>query len=232
MRFLAHEPDMTYFESPALRFLEDLTTHNDRDWFTAHKKHYETAIRDPFKRFIQDAIAECASREPVFEGLEPKHCIFRINRDTRFSKDKRPYKTHVSAAISPGGKKSGDPGLYLHFDAEKLMIGGGAYWVEKDDLHILREHIARHAQGFNAMLEHPRFAGTYGSLLGERNVRIAKELQAAAEVCPHVLNKQFYYMTELPASTILQDDLMPLVMDRFEAAAEVRAFLRSGLQAG
>jgi uncharacterized protein (TIGR02453 family) len=223
---------MAYFSSIALRFLADLAAHNDRDWFTANRKTYERELRDPFKVFVSDLIAACAEREPAFAELEPKHCTFRINRDTRFSKDKRPYKTHVSAGIAPGGKKSGDPGLYVHFDAEKLMIGGGAYWVEKDDLYVLREHIAAQPAHFHSLLEAPDFKSKYGALLGERNVRIPKEFQAAAEQCPYILNKQFYYMAELPVKQVTSEKLLDTVMAHFDAASEVRRFLRAGLQAG
>lgn len=223
---------MTHFSASALAFLRDLATHNDRDWFAQHKKHYERELRDPFKAFVAELIAACGEREAGFVGLEPKQCIFRINRDTRFSKDKRPYKTHVSAGISPGGKKSGDPGLYVHFDADKLMIGGGAYWVDKDDLYMLRERIAAGPDTFMALLAAPAFSTTYGTLLGERNVRLPKEFQAAEARCPFILNKQFYYMAELPATRITEGNLTDLVMAHFDAASEVRAFLRAGLQAG
>lgn len=223
---------MPHFSHDTLNFLRELSIHNERDWFSENRKRYETAVKAPFKAFVEEVIGACSEREPIFEGLESKHCIFRINRDTRFSKDKRPYKTHVSAGIAPGGKKSGDPGLYLHFDAEKLMIGGGAYWVPKDDLYVLREHIAAQPGQFNKLLEDAAFQRTYGTLLGERNVRIPKEFQAAAEVCPFILNKQFYYMAEMPASTILEEDILKTVMAHFDAASSVRHFLRTGLQAG
>lgn len=223
---------MSHFEPAALEFLADLAAHNDRDWFSEHRKTYEQKVRDPFKAFVSDVIAACAEREPAFADLEPKHCIFRINRDTRFSKDKQPYKTHLSAGISPGGKKSGDPGLYVHFDAGRLVVGGGAYWVEKDDLYVLREHIAAQPERFNELLAKPTFKSKYGALQGERNVRLPKEFRAAAEVCPHILNKQFFYMAELPVQHVVSASLVQKVMEHFDAAAEVRQFLRAGLQAG
>ena len=223
---------MSYFEPAALQFLADLAVNNDRDWFGEHRKTYEQKVRDPFKTFVADVIAACAEREPAFAELAPKHCVFRINRDTRFSKDKQPYKTHLSAGISPGGKKSGDPGLYVHFDSERLVVGGGAYWVEKDDLYVLREHIAAQPEQFNALLAAPAFSNTYGALQGERNVRIPKEFREAAEVCPHILNKQFFYMAELPVQHVVSPSLIKEVMKCFDAAADVRQFLRAGLQAG
>jgi len=223
---------MSHFDPSALQFLADLAAHNDRDWFSEHRKTYESKVREPFKMFVADVIQACAEREPEFAELEPKHCIFRINRDTRFSKDKQPYKTHLSAGISPGGKKSGDPGLYVHFDAERLMVGGGAYWVEKDDLYVLREHIAAQPERFNQLLAASPFRSRYGGLQGERNVRIPKEFRAAAEICPHILNKQFFYMAALPVQHVTSPAFLNTVMEHFDAASAVRQFLRAGLQGG
>jgi len=223
---------MAHFNADFHAFFAGLEAHNDREWYADHKTHYEQHVRNPFKAFITQVIEACAAREPEFDGVEAKHCIFRIHRDTRFSKDKTPYKTHCSANIAAGGKKSGDPGLYVHADAHAVRIGGGAYWVEKDDLYVLRERIANHPQTFNDLMAESAFVSHYGTVLGERNVRLPKEFQSAAQVCPHILNKQFYYMAELPADTLLRDDLLDIVMAHFEAAAPLRSFLREGLRAG
>ena len=223
---------MAHFTSAFHQFFAGLEAHNDRDWYAEHKRDYEVHVRDAFKAFITEAISVLAQEDPAFADVEAKQCIFRIHRDTRFSKDKTPYKTHASANIAPGGKKSGDPGIYFHADAHLLRIGGGAYWVEKDDLYVLREQIASDPGAFNALLQQPAFLKHYGPLLGERNVRLPKEFQNAADHCPHILNKQFYYMAELPADTLLRDDLMDVVLEHFRAAAPLRAYLRKGLQAG
>ena len=223
---------MAHFTPEFHTFFAGLEAQNDRDWYAAHKKDYERHIRDPFKVFVTDLIAACAERDPDFAGTEAKHCIFRIHRDTRFSKDKTPYKTHASAGIAPGGKKSSDPGLYFHADAHSVRIGGGAYWMEKDDLYILRERMASNPQAFNDLIADPDFVRHYGSVLGERNVRLPKEFQAPAESCPHILNKQFYYMANLPAATLLQDDLINVVMAHFDAATPLRNYLKDGLRAG
>lgn len=224
--------EMSRFTPSFHTFFRGLEAHNDREWYAAHKADYEQHVRDPFKAFVTELIEACGTREEGYDTLAPKDCIFRIHRDTRFSKDKTPYKLHASAGISPGGKKSSDPGLYIHADAHKVVVGGGVYWVEKEDLYFLREKIARDPKAFNALMEAPAFASQYGPVLGERNVRLPKEFQAAAEQCPHLLNKQFFYMAELPSRTLLQEDIVDVVMAFFDAAAPMRAFLRSGLQAG
>lgn len=221
---------MAHFSPEFHAFFQGLAQHNDRDWYAEHKTDYERHVRDPFKAFVTEVISACAEQEADYADLEPKHCIFRIHRDTRFSKDKTPYKLHASAGIAPGGKKSGEPGLYLHADAEKLMIGGGAYWVEKDDLHVLREKMAADPDRFLALMQAPPFQSLYGDILGERNVRVPSPFKEAAERCPYILNKQFYWMAELPGSVLLSSELKDIVMDHFAAAAPLRQYLKEGLQ--
>ena len=223
---------MPHFTPAFHQFFAGLEADNSREWYADHKKDYEVHVRDAFKAFITALIPALAQEDPTFADVEAKQCIFRIHRDTRFSKDKTPYKTHASANIAPGGKKSTDPGIYIHADAHTLRIGGGAYWVEKDDLYMLREQIAGAPETFNALLDDPGFKVHYGALLGERNVRVPKEFQAAAEVCPHILNKQFFYMAEMPAETLLREDLLDVVLAHFNASAAMRAYLRKGLRAG
>ena len=223
---------MAHFTSEFHHFFAGLEAHNDREWYAEHKRDYERHVRDPFKAFITKVIGACTEREPEFAETEAKQCVFRIHRDTRFSKDKTPYKTHASANIAPGGKKSSDPGLYVHADANVLRIGGGAYWVEKDDLYILRERIAANPQAFNDLIHASDFVQHYGTVLGERHVRLPKEFQSAAESCPHIHLKQFYFMADLPADTLLRDDLIEVVMAHFEAATPLRSYLREGLRAG
>ena len=223
---------MAHFTSEFHTFFAGLEAHNNRDWYADHKKDYERHVRDPFKAFVTSVIEACAQRDPEYADVEARQCIFRIHRDTRFSKDKTPYKTHASANIAPGGKKSGDPGLYIHADAHTLRIGGGAYWVDKDDLYMLRERMASNPQAFNDLIQEPAFAERYGQVLGERNVRLPKEFQEAAAVCPHLYNKQFYFMAEWSAKALLSDALMDEVMAHFDAAAPLRAYLKAGLQAG
>ena len=90
---------MAHFNSDFHTFFAGLEAHNDREWYAEHKKDYERHVRDPFKAFVTDVIAACTERDPEFGDVETKQCVFRIHRDTRFSKDKTPYKTHASANI-------------------------------------------------------------------------------------------------------------------------------------
>jgi uncharacterized protein (TIGR02453 family) len=97
---------MSFFTADYLAFFKELAANNHKEWFDANRKRYETSVKEPFKAFTQHLIDELAKKEPAFKELKASDCIFRINRDIRFSKDKTPYKTQCSAVISPNGKKS------------------------------------------------------------------------------------------------------------------------------
>ena len=88
-----------------IKFLKDLKKNNDKSWFDAHRPQYETAKKN-FEAFIQAVIDKQGRQDPSIKELTAKSCMFRINRDVRFSKDKAPYKTNFGASINRGGKKS------------------------------------------------------------------------------------------------------------------------------
>lgn len=132
-----------------LGFLRRLHDHNDREWFDAHRDEWTRAKRR-FAAFTERLIAGIAAFDPSVRGLRPQDCTYRIARDTRFSADKTPYKTHVGAFVAPRGKKSGFAGYYLHLEPScDGMLGGsllaaGLYCPEPHVLRSVREEILDH----------------------------------------------------------------------------------------
>jgi uncharacterized protein (TIGR02453 family) len=105
---------MSHFSKDFLAFFEELAGDNNKDWFDANRTRYHEVVKDPWYAFVQQIIDEVRKDDPDLH-LEPKQAVFRINRDIRFSKNKQPYKTHVAAVISRGGRKELTyPGLYVH----------------------------------------------------------------------------------------------------------------------
>lgn len=190
-------------DQSALDFLRDLAENNDREWFHAQKSRYEQALKKPFEAFVGALIEQVQAVDPSVL-ITPRQAVFRIYRDTRFSADKAPYKTHASAIILPFGTRSKEyPGFYVHLEAEKLMLGGGAYFLEKESLKKVREAIAEDSESFMELVESPSFVKHYGKVLGEQNKRLPAEFQEMARAVPLIANKQFYYMAELPAGDAL-----------------------------
>ncbi len=123
-----------------LKFLSDLSKHNNRPWFEKNKDQYLEA-KDQFEQFITRFHSELVKFEPSLGGLDPKKLPFRIYRDVRFSKDKRPYKINMGAGISPGGKMMQEPGYYIHIEPGKSFIAGGMYMPEPANLGKIRQEI-------------------------------------------------------------------------------------------
>lgn len=221
---------MPYFEPAFLAFFKELETNNHRDWFHANKKRYESDVKNPFKSFVQDLIEGLSDLgEPI--QMDAKDAIFRINRDVRFSKDKSPYKTQVSALISAGGKKSMDhPGLYVEFKASEASIYSGAYKIDKEPLYSLREHIASNPKEFAKLLKDKAFVAKFGEMRGEKNKRIPKEFAEAAERQALIFNKSFYYYAKFPAAEILKENWKDTVLEYYAATRPMGEFLLAGLK--
>jgi uncharacterized protein (TIGR02453 family) len=216
---------MPFFEKEFLDFFIELAPNNNKDWFDLHRKDYEKFVKDPFKKFVTHIIAKLAVTDSTFTDLEAKDCIFRINRDVRFSKDKIPYKMMVSAVVAPNGKKSkAVNGVYFELGPEYLRIYGGIYEIDKEDLLTVREAIAKDIPAFQKAYSHPEFTKTFGELKGERNKIIPKELREAATLEPLIFNKQWYFYTEFQAETILEENLDEIILNCYKAGRPVEQY--------
>ncbi|MEN0004064.1 MAG: DUF2461 domain-containing protein [Bacteroidota bacterium] len=217
----------------SLDFLKDLTQNNNREWFHSNKKRYENHLKKPFVNLVGAFIERFQQHDPGIQ-IAPKDAIFRINRDIRFSKDKSPYKTNVSAIISPKGRKGKEyPGFYLHIERGRLMMGGGAYFMEKDTLYQLRQSIIHQLDRFQQLYQDPTFQEKFEEgIQGDKNKRLPKEFQEAAAKEPYVANKQFYYMAELDPKHILQDDFLDFAESYYLASKPFNDFLVEGMGMG
>ena len=209
-----------------LQFLYELSQNNNRDWFEKNKKRYEATVKKPFEETVGAVIERIRAFEPGFVAA-PKDCIFRIYRDTRFSADKTPYKTHVGAILTSMGRKNMDwPGYYLHIEFGNLMLGGGAYFLDKEPLYKVRTAIMQDPETFRALLSDKNFASRFGELKGEKNKVLPPEFKEAAKKEPLLANKQFYFMAELDPENALRPDFADFAVEYFKAAKAVNDFLR------
>lgn len=217
---------MVYFTPDFIQFFKELAANNHKDWFDENRKRYETEVKKPFATLVADLIKEIRQEEPDLL-VEPKDCIFRINRDIRFSKDKTPYKTQVSAVISPGGRKNMRiPGLYLEINPERIAIYGGLYMPDTKLLKNVRLFIADNVDAFKKAYSNKGFTDRYSEIQGEKNKRIDKQFLAAAEREPLLYNKQFYYYAHLPLKLLTTERLVPTILEYYNASSPVREFLR------
>ena len=152
---------------PVLDFLRSLKGHNNKAWFEENRAAYETA-RTHFENFVDQLISQYGEIEDL-GGITAKDCVMRIYRDTRFSKDKSPYKTNMSATIAPGGKKSASLGYHLHMQPhDETLIAGGLYMPTPEQLAGFRRAIDQDAALFKAIIEDKEFKRFFGKLEGEK----------------------------------------------------------------
>jgi uncharacterized protein (TIGR02453 family) len=213
------------FTQAYLTFFEDLASNNSSAWFNENRKTYEKEVKKPFEAFVKLLLEDIQQITPQI-ALTPGEAIFRINRDIRFSADKSPYKTEMSAAIAPQGKKGPTcPGIYLRIGADTVMVGSGAYTLEKQPLNDLRYHLAAHAEEFEEIIQNQDFRATFGEVQGDRIKRLPEDLQEAAQTQPLIYNTSLYVTTEIPATAILQPDFREQIIGLYKMMLPFGLFL-------
>ena len=216
---------MSLFNVDYINFFKELSQNNQKKWFDQNRSRYEESVKTPFFSFVEGMIEKVQADDPEVK-ITTKESIFRINRDIRFSKDKTPYKTHMSALISRTGKKDkGFPGFFFSMGASNIMIYGGAHSIERERLYNIRKYISEHLDEFSKLLAARSFKEKYGRIHGDKNKRIPAEFTEAAEKQPLLFNKDFYYYTKLDAKKILDTNLVDIFMDYYLAAKPMREFL-------
>lgn len=144
-------------------FLKNLKKNNNREWFDAHKEQY-LAAKDNVSDFLNATLPEFVKLDKGLAGLTAKDCLFRIYRDVRFSKDKKPYKTNMGAGITPGGKKAIAPGYYIHLEPGQSFIAGGMWMPPADQLKMIRQEIDYNGPVLKKVLTNKTFKSYYGTL--------------------------------------------------------------------
>jgi uncharacterized protein (TIGR02453 family) len=219
----------TYFTPDFNKFLKELASNNNKDWFDVNRQRYFKSVKEPFEKFVSDFIVNVQKIDKEIK-TGPKESIHRINRDIRFSKDKTLYKTHRSAIIANGGKKGGQsPGFYFELGPENIGMYGGAYVIETASLLKLRTAIAKNLKEFDKMVGDKKFKSTYGEMQGEKSSRVPANLKAAAEKQPLLFNKEFYFGCEEKASLVTSKDLMKIMLEHYKIALPLIKFLRKSV---
>ena len=152
-------------QSQTLQFLKDLAENNHREWFQENRSRYDAAKAD-FEKLVGGIITEVATFQDL-GNLAVKDCVFRINRDIRFSKDKSPYKLNLSAGIGPGGRSAGKIDYYLHIQPDnKSFLGGGMWDPSTEQLARYRQEIDYNAQELKDIIHTPEFKNAFPEIHG------------------------------------------------------------------
>ena len=218
------------FTEQTVAFLEALKQNNTREWFNAHKADYETHVRAPMLAIIE-RLAEDFPRVAPDLVASPRS-MYRIYRDTRFSSDKTPYKTHVAAAFTHRTlPKNESAALYFHFAPGQLWIGGGLYAPPTPLLHRIRQHIAADPDRFRRVAESPALRRR-GGVRGESLKRIPRGFPADHEAAEYLKLKQYLAGGEEPDPALgLSPRFYGALLRRFQTLAPFVEFLNAPLVA-
>ena len=218
------------FTEQTVAFLEALKQNNTREWFNAHKADYETHVRAPMLAIIE-RLAEDFPRVAPDLVASPRS-MYRIYRDTRFSSDKTPYKTHVAAAFTHRTlPKNESAALYFHFAPGQLWIGGGLYAPPTPLLHRIRQHIAADPERFRRVAESPALRRR-GGVRGESLKRIPRGFPADHEAAEYLKLKQYLAGGEEPDPALaLSPRFCGALLRRFQTLAPFVEFLNAPLVA-
>jgi uncharacterized protein (TIGR02453 family) len=147
----------------SINFLSELKTNNNREWFLNHQMDYKLA-KDNFTGLIASIIAKIGKKHKEYNNIDATKCLFRINRDVRFSANKAPYKTNFGASIHLFGKKSPKAGFYVHIEPGASFVGGGVYMPPSDVLFKVRQEIDYNLPFFLKIVKHKDFVKHYGGI--------------------------------------------------------------------
>jgi uncharacterized protein (TIGR02453 family) len=214
-----------------LKFLSQLKKNNNKPWFDAHRAQYEAAKID-FSNFIQLVIDAVQKSDTTITGLTAKDCQFRINRDVRFSKDKRPYKENFGAFICRGGKKSIYAGYYFHLAPGNSFIGGGLWHPEPANLKKVRQEIDYNWEEFSSILKNKNFKKIYSDLYKGGDVslsRMPKGYEEANAAIDYLKLKSLIAETKIADEDLTKATLHKKTIAAFEALQPLLKFINRSL---
>ncbi len=222
-------PAAPRFTAGTLSFLRRLKRNNRREWFNARRDEYEREVRQPMAAIIERLATDFRSFAPELVA-SPKASMYRIYRDTRFSDDKTPYKTHAAAVFRHRDlPKHEGAGLYFHVSPDGVWVGGGMYAPQTPQLHAVREHIAANSRRLRAIVLAPGFKRAVGALEGERLQRVPRGFPKDHEAAEYLKYRQFLAGAEFPAAFATSPRFYGGVVGVFRHIAPLIRFLNEPL---
>ena len=212
-----------------LSFLRALKRNNRRDWFQPRKEQYEAQVRAPMLDIIARLAGDLRPIAPEIV-VDPKTALYRIYRDTRFSENKTPYKTHAAAVFKWRGlAKHEGAGLYFHVSPDEVWIGGGMYAPQPPQLQAVRNHIAASLGRLRAIVESPGFRREVGDLEGQRLQRVPRGFAKDDPAADYLKFRQFLAGRELPSAFACDRKFYSTLLGVFRQVAPLVRFLNEPL---
>jgi uncharacterized protein (TIGR02453 family) len=217
------------FPPEALQFFRGLARNNRREWFLPRKPLFEEKVKEPMRQLVNALNVGLHDFAPEYE-TDPDKAIFRIYRDVRFSKDKKPYKEHIAATFHRHGTAThGQAGYYVAISHKEVAIGGGVYMPESAQLLAIRERIAeRHAELRRILAARP-VRKLLGGLEGAQLSRVPRGFAADHPAADLLRYKYFILYVELAPKLATSPALFKNIVDRFSVMVPFMRFLTESL---
>lgn len=214
-------PPFDGFTKDGIDFLKQLKKNNNREWFNSHKPDYEIHVKLPMQSLIYELRPLLHKFAHDFV-VDPKRSLFRIYRDTRFSKNKTPYKTHIAAFFQPSKNWKDSAGLYLHIEPDEVYLGGGMYMPSSEYLKKIRSTIVNYPDMFISILDSKNFKKLFKNIEGEKLKRVPQGFSPDDDMAEWLKMKQFFishtmkeaecYKKTFPLKVAnIFEEMMPLV---------------------
>jgi uncharacterized protein (TIGR02453 family) len=215
-------------QHPIFEYLSKLEQNNNKIWFEANRKEFEHA-RNELLAIAGNLIENVLAFDDSLGQLEPKKCIFRQHRDVRFSKNKDPYKTTMSAYFAPGGKSSASAGYYLHFEPGKSFVGGGIYSPPPDILKAIRTEIYFNGSYFESIINDEEFRNTFGELMNEKLQRPPKNFPAEFPQIELLKYKHYVVSRKFDPEKMNSVDIESFALETFKSMFAFNQFLNKAI---
>ena len=215
-----------------IKFLKDLKKNNTKEWFDKNRKVYEAAKED-FAALVNKVIEQFGKKDETVSTLTAKDCMFRINRDVRFSKDKSPYKTNLGAAFTKGGKKAIVAGYYFHCEPGQAFVGGGLWMPDADVVKKVRQEIDYCFDDFSKIIKNKKFKAQYKGLEITDETSLSREPKGYEKDNPaiqYIKLKSWLAMTALTDADLTDKNLTKKIVAAFEALQPLIEFLNKGIE--
>lgn len=212
-----------------LNFLAQLQENNNKAWMDAHRAEYQEA-RQTLLDLTEQLIQSMEKIDSTLASLKPANCIFRINRDIRFSKDKSPYKTNMGIYLSAGGKNGTYAGYYLHLQPNnQSFIAGGLYQPTPEILKNVRQEIDYNGADLEAIVSTKKFKDLFGSLQGEKLQRVPKGYDETNPYSEWLKLKSFLAMHPLSDAAVSQPTLLNDIFQVLQALVPLIQFFNQAM---
>lgn len=217
--------------TPTFKFLKDLKINNNRTWFEQNRSRYING-KEEFENFIESVLLKMKKFDNNLVDLEAKNCLFRLNRDVRFSHDKTPYKKHFSAFMAKGGKKSIHAGYYFHLESGNCFAGGGLWVPDKEELQKVRQEIDYSFTDFKKIITTSDFKNIYNEPDREKGqvlVNMPKGYEKDNEAGYYLKLKSFTATCDLTDSAVMDNKFIDTLSKNFQSLHPFIEFLNTAV---